>query len=164
MYTKNLFDGIEEEVIQKTLHNIKTNLWSVAKYNAFHLKKHCAQTDEFLQERIYSENKKAATAFYEDNKSFVERLCYEILKENWVNLEAFLCGNEISITLYKDFNKALGFGYVAGVQGVFEDLHLVRMGINKDENSCYGFVITSAYPIVTRDIVPDESVEWLREE
>lgn len=161
MYKINLFEGIEDEIIQKSLQNIKENLHRVP---CSHFKYHCGQTDEFLQNRIYEENKRDATSFYTENMKEVRKICIETMRDNWDEVAGFLCCGFIDCSIQKDFHKSLGFGYLAGVQGVFEDLHRVRVCLKKDEATPCGFRVTSVHLVITRDIQPDESVEWLREE
>lgn len=166
MFTMDLFAGIDEEIIRKTMKGIHANLERVAvKYCCNkHVAKHFACSDEYLQNRIYAENKKMATSFYDDNAKTLVAIFTEVMNHNWHLIKAFLRKEENSLTIFWDFNKSLGFGYKAGIQGVFEDLHMVQMGITKRENSDYGFVITTAYLVITDDAAHDESVEWLREE
>ena len=164
MYTMDLFAGIDEEIIRKTMKGIHANLERIAiKFCCNkHVATHFACSDDYLQNRIYAENKRMATSFYDDNAKALVAIFTEVMNHNWYLIKEFLRKEEITLTISWDFNKSLGFGYKAGTQGVFEDLHMVQMGIIKDERSDFGFVIASAYPVITKDAVCDESVEWLR--
>ncbi len=162
MYTRDLFEGISEDVIEKSLNNIKNNLHKIRL--SPHTKYHCGQTDEFLQNRIYDENKRHSTSFYTEDVKEIKDICIKTILANWDKVTNFLLGYFCSDAICLDFHKALGFGYLSEIQGVFEDLHLVKVCLVKDECAPCGFVVSSVFPVITRDIKPDESVEWLREE
>lgn len=164
MFTLDLFEGIDEEVIRKTMKRIHQNLEQVAIQFCCnkHIRNHFACTDEFLQNRILIENKKFATSFYDDNTKELVKVFTEAMNHNWYLIKDFLRKETVDLIISWDFKKSLGFGYMANTQGVFEDLHMVQVCIKKDENSDHGFIIASAYPTITKDIKPDKSVKWLR--
>lgn len=166
MYTLDLFAGIDEEIIRKAMKGIHANLEKVAIRFCCnkHVARHFACSDEYLQSRIYKENKVMATSFYNDNAKELVKIFTEVMNHNWHKIKEFLRSENYSLTISWDFEEPLGYGYKAKTQGVFEDLHVVEMGIVKNDNSDYGFVIATAYLMITKDATCDESVEWLREE
>lgn len=158
--TINLFEGIDEKMVQRVLHNIRQNLDDLVEMYNCHIDKHANRDDEYLQNRILSGEVKMATSFYAMSEKEIKALCTKILEENWEDIQNFLTKPFNKYLAYFETEEAIGFGYIIHKQGVYENLHKVCVSICKDERSPYGFAIESIYPFITRDIVPDKSIKW----
>lgn len=154
---KNLFEGISDNEIKKTMANIYNNLDNIAnsQKNSHTFKKHSDKTDDYLKSRIENKKIHSSTSFYCADDAKVASLM--VIKHYWAEIENFLLGNMERIDFQLDLGNEhkIGFGYLDNVEGVFEDCHKVCIVLDKDEHSDWGFYILTAYPIITRDLTAE---------
>ena len=154
---KNLFEGLEQSVIDNTLNNIYANLEKIAKDkrngHAFH--RHADKDDDYLLNRIAQGNT-AATSYYDVDIAI--RATLAAIRKNWKSVTEFLQTNESETCLEINASKGIGYGYLKNVEGVFEDCHKAIIVLQKDENVPWGFYVKTSYPVITKDLVPDMSV------
>lgn len=154
----NLFEGVSDEDIQRSLNLIHSNLRTIAYHqsNSHTFKKHSDKTDAYLKMRILKYNKKSSTSYYtpEDAK----RCCLKAMEEKWFIIENFLNGSDEIVDIFFDFGKdeSIGYGYKQGIDGVFEDCHACIVVLQKDASLGWGFNVLTTYPIITKDLEPEE--------
>lgn len=154
----NLFEGVSDEDIQRSLNLIHNNLKNIV-YKQSHIhtfKKHSDKTDAYLKMRIFKDNKKSSTSYYthEDAK----RCCLKAMEEKWFIIEDFLNGSDEIVDIFFDFgkNESIGYGYIQGIDGVFEDCHACIVVLQKDASLDWGFNVLTTYPVITIDLEPEE--------
>ena len=152
--------AIKSEDVNMVLENIHQNLKYIVRHQSqsHTFIKHCNKDDEFLQRRILYGNATIATSFY-NLKDAIS--CAEfILEYKWNVIQRFLLTSDEKLVLSYDFHTPIGFGYVKGMPGCYEGLHKIFLILRKDEEESCGFHILTTYPIITEDIVADETIEW----
>lgn len=159
----NLFEGIKEKEIQLAMRNIHNNLNKIVEFDKNHHAyfEHAEQDDEYLQSRIQIQNLRASTSYYSIEQA--KQCTYLALKNNWEDIQRFLLSmTEYKLVLFLMLNKSesIGYGYLRYARGVFENCHACQVVLSKNENASYGFFINTTYPVITRDLVADETVEW----
>ena len=152
----SLTENVDKEVINRVMTNIKASLSSIVnKYSSRHMfTYHVDKDDEYLLARL-EEGKKAATAFY--TRDDAKKAIYVALLNNMEELAWLLVSDCVhaETTIDFDLERGIGYGYQNGTNGVFEDLHTVRVMVVKDTNSQWGFWVGNAYPVITKDIQPE---------
>lgn len=155
----SLFEGYSEKSIEIAMNNIYNNLKKVAYHqsNSHAFLKHSDKTDEYLLNRINFDGCEFATSYY--SPEVAKDATYRVLVNRWRVIQNFLMSKNDRLTLHwKFFGESLGFGYSCHTNGVFEDCYKVIVVLQKDVNLPWGFHVLTTYPIITNDLVADETV------
>ena len=156
----NLFDGIAVSEIELAMQNIHNNLRTIAYHhaNGHAFIEHSDKSDAYLQWRLNKKNLHSATSYYSAKDT--KECCLIALELHWEEIKSFLNSTEETLPLYVDLGveASIGYGYIKDVWGVFEDCHYFCVVLQKDENLGWGFRIVTTYPIITKDLIPDVTI------
>lgn len=143
----DLFQGIPQEIIERTLLTIRKNLDKINMYDGHVVNKHANITPSILKMRLTKEDIRYATSFRDVRiasaivRSMMKQY-YEERIQNWLltRSDDFLC-------LTKTFSTAIGYGYKKGDEMLYQELTRARVVLLKDENADWGFRIITGYPL-----------------
>lgn len=143
----DLFQGIPQEIIERTLLTIRENLDKINMYDGHVVNKHANITPSVLKMRLTKEDIRYATSFRDVRiasaivRSMMKQY-YEERIQNWLltRSDDFLC-------LTKTFSTAIGYGYKKGDEMLYQELTRARVVLLKDENADWGFRIITGYPL-----------------
>ena len=143
----DLFKGIPDEVVEKTLRNIRSNLERVDIYEGHTIRRHVDIQLEILKTRLTLRDLRYATSFYDfaiARAAIVTLLkqCYEERIMHWL-----LSVGEDMLVLQKDFGKGIGYGYCREDMVLRENLTKLRLVLEKEATRDWGFRILTCYPV-----------------
>lgn len=143
----DLFADVPEEVIEKTLCNIRENLHLVAEEGAQQQEMYTDVQVYELQTRLSMEDVQFATSFLDFEVAYAVvagllKQCYEKRIMPWLR------GMESdTLPVYGTFRKPIGYGLRAGDRELHEDLHTACLNLIKDADADWGFRVESGYPV-----------------
>lgn len=143
----DLFRDIPQEVIDRTLQNIRENLDSINMYGGHVVVRHANIHPNALKMRITKEDIRYATSFQDAGIAgavvrSVMRQYYEEQIQGWLvsRVNDFL-------GLTKTFQVPIGYGYKKGDDALYQKLTKARIVLLKDENTDWGFRVITGYPL-----------------
>ena len=142
----DLFANIPEEIVEKTLNNIRENLHLVGLDGSDTKERHTDIQLCELKMRLTLEDVGFATSFldFEVAKAVAEgvlKQCYETQILPWLRSE------EDYLPVYGRFKRVIGYGYRRGDRKLYENLHRACLRLVKDGDADWGFRVVSGYPV-----------------
>lgn len=143
----DLFKDIPDEVVERTLRNIRSNLERIDIYEGHTIRRHVDIQLEILKTRLTLRDLRYATSFYDfaiARTAIVALLkqCYEEKVENWL-----MSVGDDKLVLQKDFGKGIGYGYCREDMVLRENLTKLRLVLEKEAARDWGFRILTCYPV-----------------
>ena len=128
----DLFKDIPNEVVEKTLRNIRLNLERIDIYEGHTIRRHVDIQLEVLKTRLTLRDLRYATSFYDFTiaRSAIVALmkqCYEEKVKNWL-----LSVEDDMLVLQKDFGRGIGYGYCRDDMVLCENLTKLRLILEKE--------------------------------
>lgn len=145
----DLFKDIPDEIIMKTLDTIRKNLSDVGLYGGHTLYRHVGIDPDSLKARLDGSNKiEVASSFY--NISITKKVVTIMMTTFFDSKirEWLFASLDDCMTLYMQFNKAVGYGYKKGQEQQLCKLNKACLVLIKDERADWGFRILTSCPIV----------------
>ncbi len=143
----DLFVDIPEEIVEKTLNNIRENLNLVSLDESDMEERHTDIQLCELKMRLTMEDVGFATSFcdIEVARAAAEgvlRQCFESQILPWLRSK-----DGDSLSVYGMFRKVIGYGYRKGDLRLYENLRKVCLWLAKDPEADWGFRVVSGYPV-----------------
>ena len=143
----DLFVDIPEEIVEKTLNNIRENLNLVSLDESDMEERHTDIQPYELKMRLTMEDIGFATSFcdIEVARAATEgvlKQCFESKILPWLR-----CKDSDSLPVFGMFRKVVGYGYRKGDLNLYENLRKVCLWLIKDAEADWGFRVVSGYPV-----------------
>lgn len=146
----DLFAGIPEENIVKSLDWISQNLDKVGLEGGHTLRRHTDIQVRALQFRLKEEDVRFATSFWD--AEIAAAVVLELLQKNYqAEIWRWLRRNgRDDLVLTGRFPKSVGYGFRKGVMILEENLKQACVTLVKDLQADWGFRVLTSYPIFER--------------
>lgn len=142
----NLFRDIPEEQIDIVLGNIRNNLQWINLHDGHAIKRHVDIQPEILKNRLMMEEMKYATSYYDMHVAKVVTVgLMKLFYENKIKLWLMSSGSDL-LMLQGRCRTGIGYGFQQGDGQLYENLHQVRVILEKEESRDWGFRILTSYP------------------